>query len=303
MRNLKAMFRETMNAVYSGRFGPVGSEKPFSFDNEQHSTARYFPAGEVVELVRHPDLQLPYSLGGRCQVIVCNADSLAGAEMADTLDSSPSKDKKPPLVLNFANPHEPGGGVTRGAVAQEEDLCRRTTLYASLISSGASGFYDDNKRCGTNLFTHGMILSPYVEVFRTADGGWMEEPLEVAVLTCPAPYVPGLGDIVRDELHAACKTRVKGMPMVAAANGYKSLVLGAWGCGVFGNDPNMMARAFREALGEVHGGVDGDPCAGPGLDSMFTCIVFAVLDRSRAKHNLHAFMEALGDINNTGDDA
>jgi uncharacterized protein (TIGR02452 family) len=165
--------------------------------------------------------------------------------------------------------------VRHGANAQEEDLCRKSTLLLSLEGEKAESYYKFHRKRNFHLSSDSMIISPTVEVFRNGDNTLTERPFVVSVLTCAAPIMSveaiSMGQEKYEEL---LYHRIKGMLCLAAKEGYKNIVLGAWGCGAFGNDAEVMARLFDIALKEV---------------KKFDKVVMAVLDRSRAKYNFKAF--------------
>ncbi len=266
--NTKAVLRQ---GAYKGSDGWVELKRT----GDERAEARVFSAPEVIRLIECPQGGVPMSLGAKCSVSVTDEDSLAAAQY---LAEQPKiiRAKKPPLVLNFANPHTPGGGVEHGARAQEEDICRRTTLYASLTSRAARPYYEENLASRSYLFTHNAVLSPHVEVFRASDGSYLDTPFEIAVLTMAAPYAPNLGGMSKQELRACYKMRIMGMLHLAASNGYQDVVLGAWGCGAFGNDPQVMAEVFREAILEYRSGYQGDPTKGVDYNSAFKSLRFGV---------------------------
>jgi uncharacterized protein (TIGR02452 family) len=153
------------------------------------------------------------------------------------------------VALNFASAHRPGGGFLNGARAQEESLARSSTLYETLEGQG---FYDFNSRSG-GLYTDAMVYSPTVYVFRDDTGALLDEPWEGAFITSPAVNVSsGIRDpgLVQGTMYE----RARKVMALAYAKGHRRLVLGAWGCGVFGNDPGTIAGIFRAHLqGEYRG--------------------------------------------------
>ena len=154
-----------------------------------------------------------------------------------------------PLVMNFANAHSPGGGFLMGAKAQEESLCRCSTLYASLKSEDAKEMYRFNNTHISAVESDYMLLSPTVCVFRDAQCRLLETPFSVAVITLPAPNRRGAAAFASEEtVRQTFLRRIRIMLGIAAENGYRNLVLGAWGCGAFGNKPEQVAEAFRQAL-------------------------------------------------------
>lgn len=153
------------------------------------------------------------------------------------------------LVMNFANAHNPGGGFKLGANAQEEALCRCSTLYTSIASKKASEMYHFNNTHLNKVESDYMLLSPNVCVFRDERCELIKNHKKAAVITLPAPNKYGAA------LLASVKTieetmirRIRIMLSIAADKGYKNLVLGAWGCGAFGNKPEDVSEYFRKML-------------------------------------------------------
>ena len=153
-------------------------------------------------------------------------------------------------VLNFASATNPGGGVTRGSSAQEESLCRCSTLYPVLNTPLLwSQYYSVNREARNPLYTDSLIYSPGIVICKTDDDypERLEERdwVEVDVLTCAAPnlrQVPGniynpddslAVTIDPAELYELHKKRGKHILTVAASKGVDALVLGAFGCGAF----------------------------------------------------------------------
>ncbi|MGW7434537.1 TIGR02452 family protein [Streptomyces sp. NPDC054849] len=170
-------------------------------------------------------------------------------------------------VLNFASARNPGGGYVRGAKAQEEALCRASALYETLLE--APEYYEIHRAERSTFYTDRVIHSPAVPVFRDDRGELLETPFRAGFLTSPAPNA---GTIRRQEpervaeIPGALVRRAELVLEVAALHGYRRLVLGAWGCGVFQNDPAEVAEAFRSLLAGRFAGV-------------FERVVFGVLDR------------------------
>ncbi|MCD8196363.1 MAG: TIGR02452 family protein [Lachnospiraceae bacterium] len=216
---------------------------------------------------------------GEIRTCVSGSDSYEAAigMMKGNLDRA--ADDPGVLVLNFANPVNPGGGVTRGANAQEEDLCRRSTLYLSLTSEMAREMYEYNSALKSYTSSDFMLLSPQVEIFKDSTGNPLPETYLVSVLTAAAPMV-SYGGIEESALHDLLAHRIHAIFQVAASSGYRDLVLGAWGCGAFGNDPENMAALFAQ---EVKRWNAAEHCP-------FRQIEFAVLRRkNRDSHNYDCF--------------
>ncbi|MGW2014513.1 TIGR02452 family protein [Streptomyces sp. NPDC001927] len=190
----------------------------------------------------------------------------------------------PVAVLNFASARNPGGGYLNGAQAQEEAVCRASALYTTLLR--APEFYAHHRAEKDAFYTDRVILSPGVPVFRDDRGGLLDEPFTVGFLTSPAPnagVVRRRTPDLAERIPAALAARAERVLETAVAGGYRRLVLGAWGCGVFQNDPAEVAEAFRALL------TDGGRFAGH-----FDEIVFAILDRTAGRATLGAFQDVLG---------
>lgn len=148
-------------------------------------------------------------------------------------------------LLNFASYRHAGGGFVTGAWAQEEAICHDSTLYNVLREF--ESFYDENERTlNDSLYTDRAIFSP--EVIFEREG----KSAECAVITCAAPnFGAARGRGVSEQRNeAALKQRVDFVISIAEEQGIETIVLGAWGCGVFGQDPALVSRLFRERLAE-----------------------------------------------------
>ncbi|MFJ5230051.1 TIGR02452 family protein [Kitasatospora sp. NPDC088391] len=184
-------------------------------------------------------------------------------------------------VLNFASARNPGGGYLRGAKAQEEDVCRSALLYRCLLE--APDYYEAHRASGDLRYSHRVIWSPAVPVIRDGRGDLLARTHRVGFLTSPAPNAGQLA--LRSpgtalDLGPVLAERARRVLAVAARHGARELVLGAWGCGVFRNDPAEVAGAFGQALDE--------------WGAAFDRVVFAVWDRSVPSANRAAFEARFG---------
>ncbi|MFJ8648760.1 TIGR02452 family protein [Streptomyces sp. NPDC093546] len=199
------------------------------------------------------------------------------------VDAAPDR---PVAVLNFASARNPGGGYLNGAQAQEEALCRASALHATLLR--APEYYDHHRADRSPFYTDRVIHSPAVPVFRDDRGRLLDSPFTVGFLTSPAPNAGVVLSRTPEEagrIPAALASRAERVLETAVAGGYRRLVLGAWGCGVFRNDPARVAEAFRALL------------AGEGrFAGHFEEVVFAVLDRTAKGATLGAFRDTFADL-------
>lgn len=151
------------------------------------------------------------------------------------------------VALNFASARNQGGGFLGGALAQEEDLCRASGLYPCLKSKPL--FYNANILAEDTFYTDGVIYSPKVPFFRNEHNLFLDKPFTLSIISAPAPNLNG----VRPEgftslCEIVIRTRAERVLKIALAKGHKNIILGAWGCGAFGNDPNLVANEFKKVL-------------------------------------------------------
>jgi uncharacterized protein (TIGR02452 family) len=186
------------------------------------------------------------------------------------------------VALNFASARNPGGGFLRGAKAQEEDLARCSALYPCLTR--APRYYEVNRACTSLIYTDHIIYSPDVPFFRDERLTLLEAPFLLSIITAPAPNAGE--ELRRDKdagplIHSALERRAARVLAAAAAHGHRCLVLGAWGCGVFRNDPGAVADVFARWL------------ENPRFRGAFDRVVFAIYDRSPGQATLRAFEQRL----------
>lgn len=225
-----------------------------------------------------PDAPLPTrdrALHEEMRVQVCNETTLqASRRLIDR--------NLRPLALNFANGIHPGGGFLSGSRAQEEVLCRSSALYSTLVDDSMYDYHVQRPRPDSSDW---VIYSPDVPVFRSDGGAELEAPWLLSFLTSAAPYAPRIGQPESGDL---LQRRIHRVLAVASSLGYDTLVLGAWGCGAFGNDPLRTAFDFRNALvGDFLG--------------HFSDVVFAVSDWSSTRKFLGPFRDVFSSP--TGSDA
>ena len=195
----------------------------------------------------------------KAKVIVSGKRSLEAAE-------SYSKQGKKVCVLNFASATNPGGGVVNGSSAQEECICRCTTLYPCLNTNQMwNVFYSPHRKVANPLYNNDCIYTPDVCVFKS-DTSFPEvlpkdEWWNVNILTCAAPNLrerpsnamnPRVGDvavkITSAELEKLLTKRIRRIFEIAVANGNEVLILGAFGCGAFRNPPQIVAKVFNAVM-------------------------------------------------------
>lgn len=189
------------------------------------------------------------------------------------------------VALNFASARNQGGGFLAGAMAQEEDLCRKSGLYSCLKKKPM--FYNENILCDNVFYTHNIIYSPKVPFIRNEYNLLIDNPFTLSIITAPAPNVSGLKTVETDHgfvlsdsdeglLDITLKERAVRILEIAASYCHKNIILGAWGCGAFGNDPWQVSKAFQYALKQI---------------PAFEHITFAVYDTREPPHLFNTFQE------------
>ncbi len=213
-----------------------------------------------------------------------------------TFEAASAYKGKKVAVLNFASASNPGGGVTKGSTAQEECLCRGSTLYFALDEQTMwNGFYKPHRAAHNPIHNDDIIFTPSVTVFKT-DTSYPkmmnpDEWYDVDVITCAAPnlrsdpsngYNPDDGEAVKvsdDELKAIHEKRLRRILDVAVSEGCEVVILGAFGCGAFRNDPRIVAAAAKKVL--------------PDYIYAFDVIEYAIYSGRRDTGNYDAFKNAL----------
>ena len=237
-----------------------------TLERAQHGTHLHAPGDELLN-----SATAPTDRAGRIEVTAestLEATARLSREGADVI-----------ACLNFASAKHPGGGYRGGSQAQEESLARSSGLVSCL--EAVSGFYDVHQRQHDPVYSDRVVCSPAVPVFRTDDGNLLDRPYPVTFLTCAAPNAGALRDRGRHEdLQRVLVSRARRVLSAAVLHGHSRIVLGAWGCGVFRNDPAVVAAAFAELLRVEFG-------------RAFDLVTFAVFDQMPGAPVLDAFRTTL----------
>lgn len=185
------------------------------------------------------------------------------------------------LCLNFASAKNPGGGFLGGSQAQEESIARSTGLYNCQIKSFE--YYEVNRATESCIYTDYMIYSPNVPIIKNEEGDNLETIEHCGIITAPAVNT----GVVRrkepekiSEIEKVMKRRIRKVLSISLENNHKTIVLGAWGCGVFQNDPKDIAKYFKEII-------EGE------YKNRFRKIIFAIY--SRNERFIKPFQEEFGE--------
>jgi uncharacterized protein (TIGR02452 family) len=264
---------DTLGAIKNGFYQtPAGR---VDFAEAQHAAQAgsllYSPA-DVASLLREFD----QPAGPAAEVRVYGATTLAAAAQL-------GREFGRVGVLNFASARHPGGGFLGGSQAQEESLARSSGLYPCLTQFADMYAYN-SRPASTALYSDYLVYSPGVPVLRRDDGQWLAQPQLLDVLTAPAVNAGALARNSPELLPQQAPTmrqRLRLVLAVAARQGIEALVLGAWGCGVFANDPAHVASLFAEALADA------------AISGRFRRLDFAIFDPRPPYAVLREFEKAL----------
>ena len=199
-------------------------------------------------------------------------------------------------ILNFASATNAGGGVTKGSRAQEESLCRTTTLYPVLnTKKNYQDFYNFHRNRHDLKYTDTCIYTPDIIGMKSDTTKPQrydkEDWLKLDVISCPAPNLrvnpsnymnKTTGKAIKlsdKELLDLHKQRGKHILTIASAHNVDILVLGAFGCGAFQNNPSIVAKAYYDIL--------------PEFKNKFNVVEFAIYCSERDTKNYFAFYNLL----------
>lgn len=203
-------------------------------------------------------------------------------------------------VLNFASATTPGGGVVKGSNAQEEALCRCSTLYPCISQRDIwSGFYFPHRSAKNPIHNDDCIYTPDVVVFKsdTENPKLLNEKAwkKVDVISCAAPNLRprpenrmNVGDgtvavkLTDDELQQIHEDKLRRILDIALSKDVEVIILGAYGCGAFQNPPAVVARAMHKVVKEYM--------------KEFKTIEFAIYCSPRDQLNYIEFNKIMSDI-------
>lgn len=259
---------EAVEIIRAGHYISIGQRRVAVAEAIQQAVANtraYLPESPLPEVTAH---------FVHTSIHVTNETTLNAARRLITAGQRP-------VALNFASATHPGGGFLNGARAQEESLCWSSGLYACLEHQP---MYDFHRQRHDPIYTDYTLYSPDVPVFRDDEGHLLDEPYLCSFLTSAAVNANALlqrDPSRRHEIMPAMIERIHKVLTLGATHGHTSIILGAWGCGAFGNDGHEMAAWFDRALRtDFHG--------------VYETIIFAVLDFSREQRFISPFQAIFG---------
>lgn len=280
-----ATLNDTLNILQQGFYITKEKRIPLKLSPAEMREIMVFLPEDIKKMGTDADVDHCEPLGKPRMGVACeNIDSFSLARKR-MKEAAPflSEDSKPVLVLNLANPVNPGGGVRRGARAQEEDLCRKSSLLLALESPEAASYYSFNKSLHTYMGSDAVMITPQVEIIKDEKGNLLPESVVVSVMTCAAPMLSfGMEGLTDEQYRDMVYNRITGMLKVAVHQKYQYLILGAFGCGAFDNDAKIVSDLFYKALKEFR---YDDLKA----EDFFERVDFAVLDFTPDRYNYREF--------------
>jgi len=227
----------------------------------------------------------------KTNIIVDQCSVIEGCErfVGILWDDDPSEMSKV-AVLNFASATRPGGGFLHGSKAQEESLCRSSSLYTQLSSQKCKNEYYNvnNNDINHGIYNDNVIFTSNVAFFRDDKMMLLNEPYYINVISAPAPnfnvatkklssYDNNPDEIVQ-YIDAIYKERLCHVLNVALENNIDYLILGAWGTGIYGNPLSTVIANFKECLLKMD-----------RYKNKFKIIMFAILDKKTCTEFANAF--------------
>jgi uncharacterized protein (TIGR02452 family) len=274
---LRQIAADTLAAINAGSYDLKNTVYSLHTKDAQRNTC-FYPAHSLSNWSSPPTDQPTHSHVVQTYISILEISTLDCARLLfRTLRNNPHEDRRIG-VLNFASATKPGGGFQNGAQAQEESIARSSTLSLTLLTDNAQNFYHVHKTARNPYYTHSIIYSPGVEVFRDDAGGWTK-PLAIDVLTSAAVNAEEVRQSNRarhrgrtateKEIECVMKERMARILFLFEEKGIRNLVLGSFGTGVFRNDVSVVARLWVELLS----------APGARFRRSFDRVLFAILGR------------------------
>lgn len=151
-------------------------------------------------------------------------------------------------ILNLASAVSPGGGWLKGSQAQEESLARASALVYTLRDDE---FYFETTHHTNPFYNDTVLVSPAVPFFRHHNGQFIDTLWQADVITSAAVHAKAVQRYMPDrvgEIALHMEYRTHKVFQAATTLDADILILGAWGCGAFGNNPEVIAQIMRDMM-------------------------------------------------------
>ncbi|KAF8797739.1 hypothetical protein BYT27DRAFT_7204151 [Phlegmacium glaucopus] len=254
---LKRIADETLDAIHNGGYAYKGADKDLigAIKEAKNKTVYYSPNSSIKEWRSSTRL----TRSSPTHISILHITTLDAARLLENVYKSNPAEGGKTGILNFASATKPGGGFRNGADAQEESIARSSTLYTALQTDEAQQFYKlhtrENAENAAAYYSHAMIYSPNITIFRDNDGVWTY-PFPVDVLSCAAvnagevrkalngPIGSGLEVGIEKEM----SERMGRILFLFEGKGVRNIILGTFGTGVFRNSVATVARIWAHLL-------------------------------------------------------
>ena len=256
---LKRMAEETLAAIHEGFYPYKGVDNDLrEAVKEAESKTVYYSSNSGIKQWASSTKPNPITHSSPTHISILHITTLDAARLLDSVYKSNPSEKGKTGILNFASATKPGGGFKNGAEAQEESIARSSTLYVALNTEQAQQFYKlHNRESAENAaayYSHSMIYSPNISIFRDDDGNWTY-PFLVDVLSCAAVNAGEVrkanGPITTGqevEIEKEMSERMGRILYLFERKGARNIILGTFGTGVFRNSVTTVARIWSHLL-------------------------------------------------------
>ena len=287
----REVYQETLGQAQNGQYTTVDG-KTVQLDKDRQKRMKQ---GTVVytppQIVRVSHGSSANSSEKSTKFTVKDEDCLEAAFDMRKKDSSLN-----PVVLNMANAYTPGGGVENGARAQEESIFRRSDYALGLCPTKTTNknfqetMQQEYQRHNCNhkeryyIAPGNIVYTPEVQVFRNSDLSFKEAPETVAIIAAAAVYLTGnaatkakQGETPYLQYEDDMSNRIRAILRCAIHKDHNAIVLSAFGCGAFHNNPVTVAKLFDDIFKE------------PEFKNVFQHVCFAIIDDHNSNGNFQAF--------------
>ncbi|KAF9028119.1 hypothetical protein BDZ89DRAFT_951635 [Hymenopellis radicata] len=246
----KEIADDTLKAIETGCFVLKGVKHDLKDCTARSCrSTRYYAPNSLLSTWQRSPSSPPHA---DTEISILQMTTLEGARYFSSMGSAGKI-----AVLNFASAKKPGGGFLGGASAQEESIARSSNLYPSLMTDTGQEFYHFHKKDPKQgFYSHAIIYTPSVSLFRDDNGTWVE-PIEVDIVTSAAVNAGTLRDHYEknkdkdkpeSEIEVEMKERMGRILFMCESSRAKNLVLGSFGTGVFRNKVDLVAKLWADLL-------------------------------------------------------
>jgi len=250
---LRKISQETLDAIHRGRYEFNDKSIDLKTRTQESCKATKFYGSDSA--TKEWATLTPSSIASPTHNSVLQITTIDAARLLDDMyHNNPSEAHNVTGVLNFASATKPGGGFLDGLDGQEQAVARASTLHPTLLTSEAQKFYKFHgaQNNGGN-YSHGMIYSPKVTIFRDDDGCWAPK-FEIDVLSCAAVNVNMVLSSAANKsatlvsIEREMKERMGRILYLFERAGVRNIILGAFGTGFLNNDVATVARIWAQLL-------------------------------------------------------